>query len=250
MAMKKDTFFYNSRGRRLPARIYYPEKASGDGVIFSHGLFSTRDGYKITGLADDITATGHTLLAFDFSCTPESGGSFSDLSVRQEVEDLAEAVMFFREKGIGDVHLMGSSMGGAVSLLCTAQGLARPLSLILIATPVRLVDVLAVNITCDVADLPHDGYTLIDDVRVKNTFFHEVNSLDIESLLPGIKIPALVLHGTDDRVVNFRNAEKITSDLGGAVKLVAIEGGDHNLTDDNSMIILRSGIMNWLSGRG
>ena len=39
----------------------------------------------------------------------------------QEVNDLKHAADFFIEYGIKNIHLMGSSMGGAVSILYASQ---------------------------------------------------------------------------------------------------------------------------------
>jgi hypothetical protein len=88
--------FENNLNKRLSGRIYRPDKPGDTGVVFSHGLFSSKDGYKITRLAGDIVSSGHALMAFDFSFSGESGGSISDISVLQEVADLAAAVRFFK----------------------------------------------------------------------------------------------------------------------------------------------------------
>jgi len=96
----EDVNFKNGRGQSLAGRIYREEAASGSGVIFCHGMFSNKDGYKITRMAGDIAAAGFTLLTFDFSFTGESGSAISELSIIQEVDDLECAVEYFRRYGI------------------------------------------------------------------------------------------------------------------------------------------------------
>ena len=59
--------FTNDKNQKIAARIYYKEAITKTGVIFCHGLFSGKDGYKITRLAGDIVNAGYTLFTFDFS---------------------------------------------------------------------------------------------------------------------------------------------------------------------------------------
>jgi len=125
--------FPNNLGRGLAGKVYRGGSPSPRGVIFSHGLFSTKDGYKITNLAERIVGAGFDLLAFDFSFSGESGGNIGDLSIHQEVRDLDAAAGFFRGRGIAELHLMGSSMGGLVSLLFASEGTINIASLTLVA---------------------------------------------------------------------------------------------------------------------
>ncbi len=127
--------FRNMAGLDLSARIYYPAIQSGKGVIFSHGLFSSKDGYKIKKMAEGIVNCGFTLMTFDFTFAGESPGNIADISVLEEVNDLISAINIFRERGITRLHLMGSSMGAAVSLLAAAKSDDKFESLIIIARP-------------------------------------------------------------------------------------------------------------------
>lgn len=126
----------------LAGNWYSPEKKTDQGIIFSHGLFSSKDGYKITRLAESITEAGFSLLTFDFRYAGESGTDISNLSIRGEVEDLAAVVKFVKERGIRELHLMGSSMGAAVTLLYAGRGDVTIESIITIAAPVNLLDIL------------------------------------------------------------------------------------------------------------
>ena len=130
--MKIENFtFRNMAGLELSARIYYPESPCGMGIIFSHGLYSSKDGYKIKKMAEGIVNCGYTLMTFDFTFAGESPGNITDISVLDEVDDLLSAIKLFRERGIQKLHLMGSSMGAAVSVIAASKSDDKFASLIL-----------------------------------------------------------------------------------------------------------------------
>ncbi|HNW27229.1 MAG TPA: alpha/beta hydrolase [Spirochaetota bacterium] len=247
MPSVEDIYFTNNAGRRLAGRIYRPDKAGDAGVLFSHGLFSSKDGYKITRMADDIAATGHPLMTFDFSCAGESGGSIADLSTLQEVEDLASAVDCFRERGMKRIHLMGSSMGAAVSILYASRQDPSIESLILIAAPVDLQGLFtkATGIA-DVSTLPTDGMTAVEGIGLKNSFFLELPRIDMIRALNDIRVPVLAIHGGRDSVVEPRNVDLLEENVSTFTKTVIIDDGDHNLTRETDIRFLKDTIINWL----
>ncbi len=243
--------FTNNLGQRIAGRICRGDIPSRRGVIFCHGLFSTKDGYKITSLAEDIVAAGYTLLTFDFSFVGESDGKLEDLSVLQEVKDLECAAAFFLGSGIDELHLVGSSMGGAVSLLyCAGSGVAVK-SLTLIATPLNLKKLLEDNTGIrDMAALPEDGVTSIDGISIKNGFFREAALVDLTEAAAGVEAPALIVHGARDRVVNVTDAYLLAALLKGDRKLVIVSDGDHHLTRPADIARLREELLFHLARRG
>ena len=207
MMKVEELHFINNRGRSLSGRLYRADAGGDTLVIFSHGLFSNKDGYKITRLAPDLAAAGTGILAFDFSFATGSGGDIADLSVMQEVDDLAAAVDFAKSRGYTDIHLMGSSMGAAVTLLFAALGDESVRSLILIATPVDLRTLLLSGAGITDADLlPDDGMTAIDGIPIRNAFFREIGRIDMAEAVRKIRVPVLAFHGGQDSVVDPENA--------------------------------------------
>lgn len=240
--------FKNNLGRPLAGRIYRPERPGRAGVLFSHGLFSSKDGYKITRLAGDIISAGYPVMTFDFSSCGESGGELSDLSVLQEVEDLAAAVAYFKESGIDTIHLMGSSMGAAVTLLYAARGDAAVQSLILIAAPVDFKNMFPeITGARGAASFAEDGMTTLDGVSIKNSFFREIAAIDMPGALRKVSVPVLAFHGGRDTVVDPRNAGILEDELSTFVKTVVIEDGDHNLTRDLDIRLMKETILSWLT---
>lgn len=245
--MKEDVIFYNNKDQKIAGRIYKPAATSRNGVIFCHGLFSSKDAYKIVNMADDIVKAGFELLTFDFSFVGESGGDFREFSILQEVEDLRSAVNYFRGRNISAINLIGSSMGGAVSLLFASENPGVIKSLTLIATPVKMPGLLnKINPALDINSIPADGMSYIEGVQVNNKFFIEASSIDTIKSVQAIKIPTLIIHGKKDAVVDFSNATLIYDLLKIEKKLVSIDDGEHNLTRSSDISILKENIINWM----
>lgn len=240
--------FENNLNQRLSGRIYRPDTPGDTGVVFSHGLFSSKDGYKITRLAGDIVSSGHALMSFDFSFSGETGGRISDISVLQEVADLAAAVRFFKESGIKKIHLMGSSMGATVTLLYASRIDPAISSLILIATPVDIRTLFLTSLgIADAASLPENGMTPVEGIPIRNSFFTEVSEIDMQEVLQKIRVPVLAIHGGKDSVVDPKNVDILEDGLETFVKTVVIDDGDHNLTRDKDLRFIKDTILSWLT---
>ena len=242
--IREDISFYNSKGQRIAGRLHRSEKQPKAGMIYCHGLFSTKDGYKITTMASDLVNASYTLLTFDFSFVGESEGDISELSILQEVDDLSHAASFFAAQGIEKMHLVGSSMGGVVSLLHAASS-NRYRSLSLIATPVMLPKLLnALGIT-DVSALPDNGMTDMQGFLINNQFFKEHQSIDMEGAISKLSLPTLILHGEQDAVVPPENATHLYERLHSEKRLIIIEGGEHNLSRDSDIQTIKESIIHW-----
>lgn len=241
--------FYNNKSQKIAAKIYQNSPISPAGVIFCHGLFSTKDGYKITHLAEYIVNAGFTLLTFDFSFVGESGGNISELSILQEVDDLNSAFFYFQKYGIENIHLIGSSMGGLVSLLFSSVMGDKVRSQTLIAAPVILYGLMHSMADADIDALPENGFTMVDGISINNKFFKEIKIIDIEKAIANTTVPTLVIHGGKDNVVPVNNAAMLIKNISCEKRIVLIEDGDHNLSREPDLEILRDNIVEWIKTR-
>lgn len=244
--IREDFTFRNMSGLELSARIYSTDSPCDRGVIFSHGLYSSKDGYKIRKMAEGIVGCGYTLMTFDFTFAGESPGNISDISVLEEVNDLLSAVRLFRGRGIRSLHLMGSSMGAAVSLLAASGPGESFDSLILIATPLDLLGIIP-GMTPEKVDLlePY-GYTSVQGIRLKNSFFRELKGIDMVNAVRGIDVPVILFHGGMDEVVKFSNHEIFMENIETEALPCVIPDGDHNLTRETDIEFMMLKISEWL----
>ena len=132
-------------GGRLAGLLHLPEEvaalAGRPAVVLCHGMESTKEGVKHQALAARLAARGYGCLRFDFSYVGESEGSFEDLTISGEVDDLTGACDHLWAEGVGEIGVIGSSLGGTVAVLfaaaeprvralVTIAAVARPLGLV------------------------------------------------------------------------------------------------------------------------
>ena len=239
--------FTSNTGTSLSARIYR-NQSSEAGLLFSHGLFSTKDGYKITRLARSIVSCGYNLMTFDFTFCGESGGSIRNISLQQEVNDLDCAVREFRRRGITKIHLMGSSMGAAVSILHAARTTDIFESLILIAAPLDLLAVIPGMTIEKALLLDEKRYSEISGIEVTNRFIRELAVIQMTAAVQKIKCPVLLIHGGMDQVVHISNTRLFTENCRTSCRQVIIDDGDHNLTRDSDLSVISEALGSWLGG--
>jgi pimeloyl-ACP methyl ester carboxylesterase len=67
------------------------------------------------------------------------------------------------------------------------------------------------------------------------------------STVRSVSVPTLVIHGAEDRVVNVRNAGILRDVLAVERKVVVVPDGDHNLTREGDLRLLRDEIPSWIS---
>jgi len=238
--------FKNLRNIELAGRIYRKSEDQKTGVIFSHGLFSSKDGYKITQMAGTILNSGFALMTFDFSFSGQSSGNIADISIYDEVNDLKCAIDLFKSLGIEKIHLMGSSMGAAVTILTASLGEYEFESLILIAAPLSFSKLVPEIKQDDLKLLNPHGYTSISGVMVNNGFIREIFEIDMVGAVKKIGIPALVIHGKMDAVVDFSDMQTFIKNCTSACSSLVIEDGDHNLTRDSDINIISENVKEWL----
>lgn len=110
-------FLDTPQGRRI---AYERHAGQGPGVLFLGGFKSDMRGSKAEYLADWARRTGHAFLRFDYSGHGESDGDFEAGSIGDWFADALAVIDALTE---GPQVLIGSSMGGWISLLCAR---ARP----------------------------------------------------------------------------------------------------------------------------
>ena len=93
---------------------YHHTEGTAPGLVFLGGFKSDMDGTKAVYLEDWAKAQGRAFLRFDYSGHGQSSGAFTDGSIGEWAEDAQEAVETLTT---GPQVLVGSSMGGWISLL-------------------------------------------------------------------------------------------------------------------------------------
>lgn len=120
------TFLETPQGRRL---AYHRSEGRGPWVVFLGGFRSDMQGTKAVWLEEWARARGQSFLRFDYSGHGQSDGAFEAGCIGDWLEDAQAALTELTQ---GPVVLVGSSMGGWISLLL-ARAQARIAGMVTIA---------------------------------------------------------------------------------------------------------------------
>jgi pimeloyl-ACP methyl ester carboxylesterase len=226
-------FLQTAAGRKL---AYHQLAGRGPGVVFLGGLRSDMTGIKAAHLEDWARAQGRAFLRFDYSGHGASSGTFTDGCIGDWAED-AQAVIGALTKG--PQVLVGSSMGGWISLLLARRMPERLAGLVTIAAaPDFTEDGMWANwseeqrrscmeggqvaLPSDYGDPMIITRRMIEDGR---------KQLVLRSPLR-LNVPVRMLQGTADADVPMAVALRLLDHLeGGDIRLELVKGADHRFSD-------------------
>lgn len=219
------------------------QRGRGPGIVFLGGFHSDMTGSKAEYLAGWCAARGQAFLRFDYSGHGASGGRFEDGSIGQWAAD-AERVLL--ELAEGPQILVGSSMGGWISLLLARRHPERLAGIIgIAAAPDFTEDLMWVQFPPEVrAAIERDGQWrrpseygeaypitrhLIEDGR---------QHLVLREALP-ISAPVRLLQGQADPDVPWQTALRLAAHIAGDdVEVTLVKQGDHRLSKPAELALL------------
>jgi len=235
-------FLETPQGRRI---AYHLTAGKGPVVVFLGGFKSDMGGTKAVHLEAWAKSRGRAFLRLDYSGHGQSSGEFEEGAIGDWAEDAEAAVSALTE---GAVLLVGSSMGGWISLLL-AQRIARVAGFVgIAAAPDFTEDSMAAGFSPQQHDemerwgrvvLPSDygapyviTRRLIEDGR---------NHLVLREPLRDIG-PVRLLQGTADEDVDRTVALRLLDHLTGDVRLTLVRGADHRFSDPDCLALIEAAI--------
>ena len=215
----------------------------GPGVVFLGGFNSDMTGTKAAELAAFCAERGQAFLRFDYSGHGASSGAFVDGTIGRWAADAAAVIEALTG---GPQVLVGSSMGGWISLL-----LAR-------ARPDRLAGLIGIAAAPDFtvrieAALPPDARAAMarDAVWYRPSAYGDPypiarglledgrNHLLLHAPIP-VAAPVRLLQGQQDPDVPWETALRIADAVtGGDVQVTLVKDGDHRLSRPQDLALLR-----------
>ena len=194
--------------------------------FYLHGFASSPGAAKAAFFRAKLAPHGGALHVPDLNVP-----TFEALTLSAQVDTVAAAVD--REAGGEPAVLIASSMGALVALLFARRSPAAMARLLLVAPSFGFVGHrLAALVGSTLEEWERRGYLLAPhyaDERVHRLGFQlaeDARRLNLRDLRP--PCPTLVVHGTRDEVIPFAATADWVRERP-AVRLVAVEGGDHGL---------------------
>ncbi len=238
------TDYLDVNGRRI---AYNRTEGQGPWVVFLGGFRSDMLGTKALALEAWARETGRAFLRFDYSGHGESSGDFLDGCIGTWAADAEAAIGALTS---GPVVLVGSSMGGWISLLMTQRLQNRVAGLVTVAAaPDFTEDSMWAGFSAEQRDelvttgrvaLPSD-YSDEPYIITRRLIEEGRANLVLRSPLP-LPFPVRFLQGTADADVDMSVALRLLAHATGPdLRLTLVKDADHRFsTPDCLALILRS----------
>lgn len=187
-------------------------------VIAAHGLLSSMASEKYLRLAGALTGRGIALCRFDFRGCGESGGDLAASTLSHRLRDLQAVIAWARRQPRcdGRLALMGSSMGGFLSVCAAAEdrGIA---ALATWAAPAALHGLL---------ERPREVFAS----GLGEPFLAELRAGRLLEAPEGVG-HVLVVHGDADETVPVDHAQRLWQRAAEPKRLEILAGADHSVSD-------------------
>jgi len=250
--MSEPQFLDTAQGRRI---AYHQSPGTGPGVVFLGGLKSDMGGTKAVYLEDWARAQGRAFLRFDYSGHGQSSGVFTEGCIGDWFEDAVHVVSALTE---GPQVLVGSSMGGWVSLLCSRAMPERVAGLVTIAAAPDFMEDSVWASFSDVqkAEMDKTGQVALpSDYGEPYVFTRRMiedgrQRLVLRDPLP-LPFPTRFLQGTADADVDMSVALRLLAHAeGGDMRLTLVKRADHRFSDDTCLALIAQSIEEVLATLG
>ncbi|WNS46093.1 alpha/beta fold hydrolase [Paenibacillus sp. MMS20-IR301] len=236
---------------------FIPEGTELPAIIVSHGFGgNSRDLFDYCRV---LAAWGYAAYCYDFcgGSAPGEGrsdGAATGMTVLTECGDLKAVMEYVKSQPYADagkITLLGFSQGGFVSALSAAKHPDEVEALILIYPALCIPDDARKGAlggsSYDVGNVPD----IIDCgiMKLGKRFHETVADMDPYEEITPYKGPVLLMHGTEDQVVDYKYAVKACdSYLPGQCQLQLIQEAGHSFTEQQSVSALVS-IQQFLLGK-
>ena len=219
-AKKGEPVFIDGDHGRLKALIQKPELKQGEKcpmVIFCHGFSGTKDGPLFELIADTLQAHGIASIRFDFNGHGESEGEFKDMTVPNEIVDAKKVVEYVRDlRYVSDLAIVGHSQGGVVASMTAGQlseelGAPAFKAVALMAPAAVLREDAIRGSTMGKSYDPFDPGEYVElwgGLKLGGNYIRTAFTLPIYETAAKYQGPALIVHGTADRVVPYTYGER------------------------------------------
>ncbi len=203
----------------IPAVVHLPARTPAPVVVCCHGLLSYKDSSKFVAIGEQFSRGGLAVVRFDFTGCGESEVAHRESVLFSRMSDLRFVLDYAQQQPWADarIGLLGSSLGGYLSLLAAASGGQHIQAVVCWATPF---------------DLSRIKLGLAESEDLKQVFppgFPLGSPEDLRDLSPIPRV--LVIHGQQDETVSWHEAVAIYRRLTEPKRLLLMETADHRLLD-------------------
>lgn len=241
------------QGRRI---AYDRTEGTGPGVVFLGGFKSDKEGTKALALEEWAKRRGRAFLRFDYSGHGSSSGNFLDGSMGDWFQDARAALTGLT---VGPQVLVGSSMGGWISLLLARECPGKVAGLVTVAAaPDFTEDLMWAGFSeAERRDLTERGrieqpsdYSDEPYVITRRLIEEGRNRLVLRAPLD-LPFPVRFLQGTADVDVPVAVALRLLDHVTGPdIRLTLVKGADHRFSTPECLALIERSVEKVLARAG
>jgi pimeloyl-ACP methyl ester carboxylesterase len=219
----------NAQGERIDYTYHHGAQGARTLAVIGHGVTGNKDRPFVVALADALARSGVPSLRVSFSGNGASGGQFNACTISKEVEDLGSVLDAVKDRR---VIYIGHSMGGAVGVLRAARD-SRIQGLVTLAGMVH---------TKAFAERefgmvkPGEGFMWDDpNCPLSQGYMEDMARIgSVAAEAPKIRVPWLLVHGTEDDVVPIQDSHDIFARANQPKQLVELKGAGHAFAGEHA----------------
>lgn len=248
ISVETDINFANHLGERLFGTHHRPDAPSEYGIVLGHCFTCTRHTGILREAGARLAAAGFHVLRFDFSGNGQSEGVFIETSYTKYIAEMETAANFLRADGVKWLGFAGHSMGAAVSVLAGAR-VSEIQAVCAIAGRLTGMDPSRIFSQDQKRQFEETGRLEFvsrgRQLELDSRFLNDMLSHDMPAAVASLRIPLLIVHGTQDDIVPSDQAEKAHSTNPDHSELVIIPGADHFFSQAEHLDFASQKITEW-----
>ena len=234
----------NALGERLDYTFHPGKPGLKKIVLVGHGVTGNKDRPFLIALAEALSVAGFPVLRFSYSGNGDSQGRFVDSTVTKETADLGSVIDAL--KG-WTVAYVGHSMGGAVGVLRASVD-PRIAYLVSLA---GMVHTRAFSQREFGTVIPDQGCMWDEPTcPLSSAYMNDLAQIDtLVGLASQIRVPWLLIHGTEDDVVPITDSREIAARADSSrTQLLEIAGAGHLFAESHLPTLIHA-VVDWISQR-
>ena len=224
---------------KLQAVIHKPQLKSGERVpmvLLCHGFMGNKDGALENRIANLLSERGIASIRFDFNGHGQSEGRFQDMTVPNEIVDAKKVIDYVSALPyVSSVAISGHSQGGVVAAMTAGElGSDKIKAVVLLAPAAVLRDDAIRGSTMGATYDPFnlgEYVELFRGLKLGAEYIRTAFTLPIYETSAQYQGPALIIHGTGDRVVPYTYGERFHQ-IWPKSKLQIIDRADHGFSKE------------------
>jgi uncharacterized protein len=249
--MEETIIFNDLHGHRIAGILSTPDLPTTRLAVLCHGFLSSKNSTTNKTLTRLLNERGTATFRFDFFGQGDSDGPFEELTTTLAVHQTQTALDLVKARGYDRIGLVGSSFGGLVAILTTAERhdiacLALKCPVVDFAEELRLTfgpeELARWHATGTIQNMMGGS----DRVRLRYAFYEDCLGQIAYGPAERITTPTLIVQGERDECVPLHQSRRLYDALNGPKKLDLLPDADHQFTRGEDFRQMTTSICNWM----